>query len=146
MATVGPVWWHHHGIKMVVQDFQKQNHMLVIGGSAAFVSIHLVQLSIGERWRVEWEVVYSRTERVRGYIFFTADELRAAFGLVTELKTNTADGTFLGRPGVDFAVQGKFARRGNYLNIPCTGTGHDGDPNVSIEVTEEMQLALRQLL
>lgn len=146
MATFGPTWWHHHGVKMMVKHIDKQQRLLVIKATAAEVGILPIRLSIGERWIVLWEVKQSQNEGVNGRALFTPDELRAAFGLPTDLKTSTDDGTFFGRPGVDFAVQGKFARRGNYLNIPCTGTGHDGDPNVSIEVTEEMQEALRQLL
>jgi len=32
------------------------------------------------------------------------------------------------------------------LNIPCPGTGHDGDPNVSVYIEESIQRAIEQLL
>ncbi len=58
-----------------------------------------------------------------------------------------AGGSWLvGRYGGNSAVQSKFIRWGNFLNIPCPGTGHDGDPNVSIYVTDEIREAVRKLL
>lgn len=42
--------------------------------------------------------------------------------------------------------QGAFIRYGNFLNIPSPGTGHDGDPNISILIDGPIRRAVRQLL
>ena len=50
------------------------------------------------------------------------------------------------RYGGTVAAQGEFIRWGKYLNIPGPGTGHDGDANISIFVSDEIRDAVAQLL
>lgn len=140
-----PTWYHHHGSKMRVEEFSKGNRLLVIAGSAASVRITRRASTVDEGWFVEWEVVQSQQVKVNGRVFFTSDDLRAAFGL------SQGSGRFgnwlIEQFGADSASQGKYIRWRNYLNIPCPGTGHDGDPNVSIYIdNDEILDAVRQLL
>jgi hypothetical protein len=139
-----PIWCHHHGSKMRVENFNKCNHFLVIAGSAASVRITRKSTTVDEGWFVEWEVVQSQQAKVSGRVFFTSDDLRAAFGLSQE--SGEFGDWLIEQFGADSASQGKFIRWKNFLNIPCPGTGHDGDPNVSIHIDEDIQNAVRQLL
>lgn len=140
-----PIWWHHHGFKMGVVQFSKRQRFLVIGRNAASVKITPAALTVDEGWWVEWEVVQSQQEKVNGRTVFTSDELRAAFGLSQE--SGVLSDWLIERFGADCASQKKFIRWQEYLNIPCPGTGHDGDPNVSISIdNKEIQNAIRELL
>lgn len=143
-----PIWCHHHGSKMCVEQFDQQNRVLVISGSAAKVTIRKASSvypdAIG--WFVDWEVVqYKPYENgVRGRSQFNSENLAAAFGL-SESSGKFGD-WLIEEFGADSAEQGKYIRWKNFLNIPCPGTGHDGDPNVSIHIDEEIQNAVRKLL
>lgn len=140
-----PIWFHHHGYKMCVEKLlSKGNHLLIIAGSAAGVKITRRATTVDEGWFIEWEVVQSQQSKVNGRVVFTADDLRAAFGLSQE--SGEFGDWLIERFGADSASQGKFIRWKNFLNIPCPGTGHDGDPNVSIHIDEEVQNAIRRLL
>lgn len=139
-----PNWCHHHGSKMRVEEFSKGNYLLVIAGSAASVRITRRAKTVDEEWFVEWEVVQSQQAKVNGRAFFASDDLRAAFGLSQE--SGEFGDWLIEQFGADSASQGKFIRWKNFLNIPCPGTGHDGDPNVSIHIDDDVQNAIRQLL
>lgn len=136
-ATGGPSWWHHHGWKMEVKELLLDQRKLTIEGSAARVVIQraadvLPNFESSHGWIVEWEVLqgdsYGKPDG--GQRYWTDGDLAAAFA---------TDGTR------DAARQGNYARNGHFLNIPCMGTGHDGDPNVSIDVTGEITEAVRSL-
>ena len=139
-----PIWCHHHGSKMCVKKFSKENHLLVIAASAASVRITRRSSTADGWWFVEWEVVHSQQEKVNGCVIFGSDELRAAFGLSGD--SGRFGDWLIERFGAESAEQRMYIRWKNFLNIPCPGTGHDGDPNVSIHLNEEIQNAVRQLL
>ena len=139
-----PIWWHHHGFKMQVEEFNKGVHLLVIAGSAARVRITRRATTVDEGWFVDWEVVQTQQEKVNGRVIFKSNDLRAAFNLSKE--SGRFGDWLMEQFGADSAGQGKYIRWKMFLNIPCPGTGHDGDPNVSIHLGEEIQNAVRQLL
>jgi len=143
-----PVWCHKHGSKMDVEQLDRENHVLIISGSAAKVTIRKASTVFpdAEGWFVDWEVVQCRPrdEGVRGRSFFNKKNLEAAFGLSED--SDKFDNWFFSQHGVDAAEQGKYIRWKHYLNIPCPGTGHDGDPNVSIHLDERIQNAVRRLI
>lgn len=135
-----PSWWHSHGDKMSVRSFAPKIH-LVIAGSAATLTIKRAPPEVGDgMWHVSWRVVQFApepfTEEVWGRRIFTGEELLLAFG-----RPNSD-----GPSSLHEERQGKFIRLGNFLNIPCPGTGHDGDPNVSVYLTDEIRAAVSGLL
>lgn len=143
-----PDWWHVHGLKMEVspKEEDRTNKRLVIKGSAAEVVISRKDDYNNQReWFVDWKVVQSQQEFSSGRTIYRERELSAAF----EIDTNDV-GEFpadiLDRFGGDSASQGKYIRYKNFLNIPNPGTGHDGDPNVSIEIDGNMKLGVSRLL
>jgi hypothetical protein len=139
-----PDWCHNHCIKMSVGKLDVSNRTLIIAGSAASVRITRVATTVDEGWYVDWEVVQSQQEKTNGRIVLSTKRLRVAFGL--EQQPVSANHSFLEREyGAEAGVQGRFIRWGEYLNIPCPGTGHDGDPNVSIILSDGIKEAVRKL-
>jgi hypothetical protein len=143
-----PIWYHHHGSKMRVVEFDEKAHRLVIAGSAAKITIRPGQevQEGGNGWVVDWEVIwhFAYDEAARGHRQFSGHELAAAFGLTDD------SGDFgqwvIDRYGAHSAQQGKYIRWNEFLNIPCPGTGHDGDPNVSIHINDKMRFVVGRLL
>jgi len=145
-----PVWWHENGYRLRVKELNVDTKVLVLSATAAKLTISPHVLTENKGWDVDWEIVqsYPRQEKANGRVFFFEQQLRAAFYLSDDLDKGDAEVSqwLLDRYGGDLAVQGSFIRFKNFLNIPCPGTGHDGDPNISIEITEEIKEAVRQLL
>lgn len=141
-----PEWCHLHATKMMVVDENQEGYdpnKLKIKGSAAEVSIAELR-EVPGFWGVEWKVIHSQIEFAQGRIAMTKDDLEMAFGISDEIgKYGTA---ILERYGGTTASQGKYVRWRNFLNIPGPGTGHDGDPNVSIELDDQIKSAVRKLI
>jgi len=138
-----PTWCHHHGSKMRVEEFDKTFRSLRLAGSAARLTIIPWSGDI-QKWLVVWEVIQSSSEKAVGSVVFSSDDLRSAFGLSDESTEFSL--WLIDLYGGDSARQGKYIRWKEFLNIPCPGTGHDGDPNVSIHIDGEMANAVRSLL
>lgn len=139
-----PVWFHHHAIKMNVVALDQERKRLEIAASAAFLKISRITIE-KKAWKLEWQVRQSRSERTDGVVLFTDEQLSIAFGL-TSGEVPSHSRWLIDRYGGDYAFQGNFIRWQHCLNIPCPGTGHDGDPNISIEIDEKMQEAVAVLL
>ena len=144
-----PEWFHHHGIKMKMKFFSFELSTIIIDSSAAKVNIEKSSSMYPDTnmWIVDWAVVQCRplNEGVSGRVCFSRENLATAFMISRDL-TDIGSQWMIERFEADSASQGKYIRRKNFLNIPCPGTGHDGDPNVSIFVSEEMKRAVFQLL
>lgn len=148
LAGCNPDWFNQHGWYMGLKEFDPNKRKLVISGSAATLTIRKSEGVIGtdEGWCVEWNIVYfyPYEEKARGRRLFSSDDLAAAFGLTS---TSGDYGQWLiERYGGQSAQQGLYIRWQNYLNIPGPGTGHDGDPNISIKIEPPIREAVRLLL
>jgi len=144
-----PIWYHPHGSKMCVESLDQQNRILIISGSAAKVTIRRtssVYPDIKKDWFVDWEVVQCALykEGTRGRTRFNDEDLAAAFGLSD--NSGKLGDWLIEQFGADSAKPGGYIRWEEFLNIPCPGTGQDGDPNVSIRLDEEIRNAVQQLL
>jgi len=142
MGLFGPNWWHHHGIKMCVK--YKDSKAITVAATAASLHIWLAHPKTGRPWMVEWKVIQSQTEKTEGTVRFSTEELRGAFGISATIPEPTSQWLFH-RYDCECGRQGKYIRLRDFLNIPCPGTGHDGDPNISLELTDEIREAVRQL-
>lgn len=134
-----PIWWHHHGIKLSVMT--KVQNELILESSAAKLVISFLEKNC---WKVRWEVGQVGDQGSSGMVIFSSKELREAFDYRLVPKKN--ESFLFVRYGATAARQGKFIRTDRFLNIPCPGTGSDGDPNISILLTQEIVEAVRKLL
>ncbi|MDD5528179.1 MAG: hypothetical protein PHO56_04405 [Patescibacteria group bacterium] len=136
-----PIWFHHHGSKMRLTLFHREGEHIAIDGSAT----HL-RISMGLKYyEVTWSIKHSPDEYARGRTLMDKKTLANAFGLANDTP-NCYSHWLIERYGGDNAEQFKFIRYRNYLNIPCPGTGNDGDPNISIELDDEIKQAVTKLL
>ncbi len=142
MGILGPTWWHHHGMKMKLAECIKDN--VKIEGSAAWLNI--IKAKYNEGWLVSWRINHgAHVSEAGGTAWFSDDDLKRAFGLKDDIPESGK--WLIDRYGGTTADQGVFIRyKEKWLNIPCPGTGHDGDPNVSILLTKEIEQAVRTLL
>jgi len=145
-----PEWFHHHGMKMsVVAPSSLNKPAVTIASNAAKVIIKEAfegRPKEKREWFVNWEVARFRPydEVVRGRRVFSSEELAAAFGITTDSGDHGQ--WLIDRYGGESAEQELYIRYGDFLNIPCPGTGNDGDPNVSIFITDEIRDAVFNLL
>lgn len=153
MSSWGPDWWHSHGAKMNIKHLNINGYCpsLKLQASAAELEVrrnYLVEENVNVRiWELHWRVVQSYPEgcESRGKTIVYDDGLRKAFGLDDSFDLA---GEFIIKKykAVTTARWGCFIRYKEFLNIPCPGTGCDGDPNVSVLVTEEIQEAITKML
>lgn len=73
------------------------------------------------------------------------DNFKAAFGLRDGWCPEGGSGLICAYGG-EAAFQGQFIRWKEFLNIPGPGTGHDGDPNISLQLSGEIVEAARSFL
>jgi hypothetical protein len=139
-----PNWYHHQGRNMQIKKCSIENSLLIIAGSAAELKLTRKTGTNNHAWYVDWEVRYSEQEKTQGRIIMSTDELRAAFGL--ENVTQETSQWLVHTYKASCAGQGKFIRTESFLNIPGPGTGHDGDPNISIELDEQIIDAITKLV
>lgn len=135
-----PEWFIHKGLKMRLLQNSRRDTVKV-ASKAATLSVQRVD---GE-FIVSWKIILSAPsgEQTIGLRRFSKEELLAAFGLSD--WTDPSSDELIERFGGTSAVQGRFFRYENFLNIPCPGTGDNGDPNISIELDENIKEAIRRL-
>lgn len=127
-----PLWWHNFGRKVEARNVEgpTQDYVHLESSTA---ELH-VSFSAKNEWRIDWELLHrDLREQSDGIRFFTTQELLGAFGL-DEFTGDNPDFNKLYE--ADSAVVGLYVRCGQYLNIPCPGTAFNGDPNISVYVTE----------
>lgn len=137
-ASSKPAWFHHKGRYAKMRQADRRESMLLIGSDVAHT---IVQPNSPQEWLITWVITHA-SGQVKGSYIFDHEQLAAAFGLVEHY----GEPAWLSHYDADAGEQGLFIRRGNFLNIPCPGTGHDGDPNISIFVLGVMRDHIRALL
>ncbi len=130
---------------MEIKYSNLDRHVLYLAGSAASLSITRKISRSDIHWLVEWEVIQSGIERTKGATCIDTDQLRVAFNILPA-PVDEADAWLIERFGGDRAHQGQYIGWKQYLNIPCPGTGQDGDPNISLEVTDEIKKIVTQII
>jgi hypothetical protein len=115
---------------------------VLIEGSAARLIIQ--KSSSRDWWQVLWQITHSPTDRISGQVMLSTFELEAAFGLREHIDPGAE--SLIALFGGSSAYQGKFIRWAHWLNLPCPGTGMDGDPNVSIELRPDIQGGIKKLI
>lgn len=131
-----PDWFHPYGASMKVK--RQGTRFLVLASDTASLRISLRR----NDWLVEWTIGY-HDATASGATVMSQEELRAAFGLSN--YTSIWSRWMLQRWECDTAAEGKHIRSRNCLNVPGPGTGHEGDPNTSVFLTNEIRVAIDTL-
>jgi hypothetical protein len=135
-----PKWFHPVGKKMQLGGYQ-----IVTTLAKEFVLLgckgHQVQIiPAGQAFKLLWQINGTYPLRhFQGEILFDSEQLQLAFNLCSTVSNGH-------NSEWDRKQRGLFIGKGPYLNIPGPGTGEDGDPNISVFVTEEVKEAIKQLL
>lgn len=135
-----PVWANSKGRKMSVEYIGLLEDLLIIRGSAAEVVIQRSKIG----FIVSWSIVSSQSHWTRGQIDFLTEDLMQAFGLSDRCGEHGYG--LLEEFGGTTAHQGFFLRFQKWLNIPGPGTGHNGDPNVSILIDDKIKFAVGKMI
>lgn len=140
-----PEWWHLNGNKMEVAE--KNEDSITIKSSSA--ELHITKRGI-DSFNVRWKTNHL-IECVEGNLIMTSKDVYIAFGLsdnqmLTYKYCDELDTKFLQRFGGTVGRRAHFLRYKNYLNIPCPGTSYDGDPNISIFISDEIKKEVEELL
>jgi hypothetical protein len=125
---------------MTVENFNRETNQLVLSGSVARLYISHVFGSQKE-WAVDWEIT-EPNGKVVGSTIFSNTDLALAFDIISGFNHEE----LAKRYDAESASQGRYIRWKRYLNIPCPGTGLDGDPNISIWLSEPIKNAVKELL
>lgn len=140
-----PQWWHHHGSKIKIDEGSYRG-MIILRGSAAQLTItgNPLEENGKRQYDLRWIIRQGGSSSMEGRINISETTLKAAFGF--DDSSDVTGRWLIDRYGATSAEQGAYIRFGEYLNIPGPGSGHDGDPNISLEVTEPIQAAVKDLL
>ena len=147
--TAQPNWFHPRGIKMIlVLVGERDPNVVIIRSTAARLVIE--RLNKRAPWfTLTWHLEHSAEEYTDGRRTTNAEWLQAMF--LDPLSENVFDRyhrhiAWAQHFGADVGQMGTFVRKGNYLNIPGPGIAQNGDPNISVEIDENMKRAIRALL
>jgi hypothetical protein len=140
MVEGRPDWWHKHGYRMKVGISDCSIGRITVLNSAASLNV----VKRGQIYCVNWKIFYSESEETEGKVNMSVEELMAAFCARDVIFSNSK--WLVDRYGATAACQGSFIRFGPYLNIPCPGTGCDGDPNISILIDCSIKKSIRDFV
>ena len=143
MSTERPDWSHIKGSDMQLRFIELRTGFAQIDNSRE------ARLLINKKdngWTVRW-----RVDQIGGHssgeVFMSDKELSQAFGLEDiGDPPPSLNHAMISKYNGTVAQAGRFLRRDKYLNIPCPGTGNDGDPNISIDLNEAITGAVQELL
>lgn len=144
IVPMPPKWFHHHGFKLSLGG---EPIIQATFGNEVVVNSNVAHLQIGPSmtrgiYQVLWCIAFSSNESVQGKICLTRNELKGAFLLLDSGEKSVFAELF----DADAGVQGHYIRKGKWLNIPAPGNGFDGDPNISVFVSDEIKEAVRKLI
>lgn len=122
-----PSWWHPAGTKVRIV---KVSYPLSIFLKSALASLTILKaIGVpGNYWYLDWDITGS-TNAVKGRVVVTGEQLLTLFK----------------RKG-SAVIQGVGVREKSCLNVPCPGTGNDGDPNISILVSARAEQVIRRFV
>jgi hypothetical protein len=153
-AVQRPTWFHGKGELMhpTFNPLFAGNRLRLTTGSG---HVTIRKSSMPGLWQVKWAIYRPNPHRLKeaekdkvdGIVTLTTQELYLAFDSVLgSFDKGGTDREFTKTHCLTVGIQGKYARKGAYLNIPCMGTGKEGDPNASILLSEKVTLALMSFI
>lgn len=150
--TKKPDWFHQKGYEMMAGDVDGEGKLIIFGNSTPG-GIE-IRTSDGEEFLLQWEICIPKIGGMRqGRQWLTRDQMVRAFCTAGVANVSSEGGiplpeheVFLKRYQADCGLVGIFIRRGDFLNLPCPGTGDMGDPNISIFLSSELRKKVEMFL
>lgn len=138
MSQTHPSWYHCNGGKISQIGINSANSptrkVLVLGSNSIGIKIYRDHQGTG--YLITYEIHHRNDiPTTWGKISMSEIEIQKAFGLSGECDGEDEQ-----------QIPGKYIKHGSYLNIPGSGTGKDGDPNVSIYLDEALVSNVRAFL
>lgn len=130
-----PLWYIGKGMKFSGKYSPKEKS-LVLEASAATATISRAENNRG--YLVDYVIRHSKEASSSGIVWMSDKDIRSAFGFSDDYDEIFGQ-ELIDRFGGDAARQGCYIRYKKFLNIPCPGTGHNGDPNVSIFLSDDLK-------
>lgn len=146
-----PHWFNSHGVKMGVMNLAEKESKLTLASSAASLVIDLYSRS-QDTYRLKWHVMFTVNSWAAGQIIVSQKMLRAMFGLsdiqpyYRDYDPHAQDWLKKNRLRATSVWPNLYIRSGGHLNIPCAGSGDDGNPNLSVFIHQEIKEAVGKLL
>jgi len=140
-----PAWWHPKGAFMRVHHVVSQPHKreLFIKGASDSFWLNITSQAGAATWYLQWQLYHEWAQQVTGKVRLATGELCLAFAL-QELPLE--QDPLISRYRQWVCRPGCFFRLADFLNIPCRGTGQNGDPNMSLLLTPEIKTHLANLI
>jgi len=130
-----PDWWNENGFRMRIHTWSPGKRELYLATPfTEFAKLRITSLrDAGSYFRLTWSINQVVGENTSGEFDLSRDDLEEMFAL-GECEDR------------DDPVHEHYEREYGYLNIPKRGTGKDGDPNLSVFVSNEIRQAVSDLL
>lgn len=145
MNDTPPNWWDIAGEQRHLQQPTK-NRPFTIRDRTSRLRI-FESNNKKKRWKIEWVIAHpDKRGVVSGFVFFDDEDLAIAFCLKKEKIPANAEHLIACVGVADRIRIGYFIGKLDFVNIPCPGSGHPGDPNFSFKITLEMQKTIREMI
>jgi hypothetical protein len=140
-----PVWWNQRGAHMRLDRVDPTRLVIQNESKTAQLTINPTL----DKWRVSLRLQHGPGWQMATTLLLSTEEVRAAFALSNTPTEGTAALQHICKFSggeCDTGEFGKFVRWDYFLNLPCAGTGEDGDPNLSLYLSPEIVAAVDQFL
>ena len=139
--------WHNPRSREMRLEKADSSHVSISGPTSRLIIVELLDLlgaEVTSKWIVRRELYSEEEWLTRDEITMDARQLCDAFGLndKPEYEDQWGDTAY---EHTAFEA-GRYFRYDQYLNIPNPGTGEDGDPNISILITDDMKHAIAAMV
>ena len=142
-----PDWWER---QLPIMNFiHDENVLMLVSASTEFTILPLQH----NHWLIGWKKTRTRyggnpLEFSSGAVVLNRAEMYSAFGFYGQAHEfdSTLANMLRRRYRADVCALHKFMRTGPYLIFPGPGTGAVGDPNVSIEITDQIKKEILSML
>lgn len=133
MSPTLPNWFHPHGMKLGSGEVElmEDSSKVLIETSAARLVIRRTRGVCGIYWLVNYRITFEFDSWIERNLVFSTEQLSNAFLLENSSIQSE---------------EGYFFREGRHLNLTAPGTGRDGDPNLSLYLSDDFVQILSTLI
>ena len=142
-----PIWWNRSGKGTYVVKGNIGGRSITVTNGVGHLIIYKPVVGTKKTYTVRWMIFGKGGKEVNavdGYRQFTKEQILTAFGV--SQGNPITDTVFAEKHDAVCGIPGLFIRKLGYLNVPCPGTGIDGDPNLSAFISLSVGEDVRRFL